>query len=55
MPHDATQALGMSKKKLWSPPALRKLPITATAGMTKADFNEGVGKGKGNSGDSPSS
>jgi hypothetical protein len=38
------------QKKQWRTPALRKLPITATAMANKGDFNEGQGKGKGNSG-----
>jgi hypothetical protein len=43
---------GSSPKK-WVTPALRKLPIAATA--SGGTFNEGVGKGKGNSGPNPTS
>ena len=35
-------------RKVWHRPALRRLPIAATAGAEKT--NEGVGKGKGQSG-----
>jgi hypothetical protein len=42
-----------SSPKEWLTPTLRRLPIAATAGVPL--FNEGVGKGKGESGDeSPS-
>jgi hypothetical protein len=37
-----------SRSKEWITPALRKLPIAATSGG--GVFNEGVGKGKGESG-----
>jgi hypothetical protein len=38
-----------STQKEWRPPALRKLPIAATAGSGKATIsgNDGVGGGKG--------
>ena len=35
-------------QKKWAKPILRKLPITATSGA--GTLNEGVGKGKGQSG-----
>jgi hypothetical protein len=39
--------------KEWHRPALRRLPIAATANV--GEFNEGGGKGKGKSGTVPSS
>jgi hypothetical protein len=42
-----------SSPKEWLTPALRRLPIAATG--AKPLFNEGVGKGKGESGDMPQS
>jgi hypothetical protein len=44
----AVAAHGGSGQKEWLTPKLRKLPIAATSGG--ALFNEGVGKGKGDSG-----
>jgi hypothetical protein len=40
-------------RKEWRQPVLRKLPIAATA--SGGTLNEGVGKGKGNSGPNPTS
>ena len=37
--------------KTWERPTLRRLPIAATAGA--GEFNEGGGKGKGDSGPNP--
>jgi hypothetical protein len=46
-----TGASRQVRPKEWVTPALRRLPIAATA--SGGQLNEGVGKGKGNSGPNP--